>query len=62
MSQVSLSHSHMMGVEKQLHRPCSSCISSIENLIETPLSSHYFLYTTYTTTTRSVHYFPTLII
>jgi len=28
----------------------------------TQWSSHYFLYTTYTTTTWSVHYFPTLII
>ena len=24
---------------KVVHRPCSSCISSVENLTETPLSS-----------------------
>jgi len=51
MSQVSHSHSHMTGVTmshhimshdrcgKIVHRPCSSCISSIENLTGTLLSS-----------------------
>ena len=39
MSQVS---DHIMSHDrhgKTVHRPCSSCISSIENLIETLLSS-----------------------
>ena len=48
MLQVSHSHSHMIGSHrvmshdgygKTVHRPCSSCISSIKNLIGTPLSS-----------------------
>ena len=52
MSQVSHSHNHMTGSHsitshdgshdrhrKVVHRLCSSCISSIENLIETLLSS-----------------------
>jgi len=51
MSQGSHSHSHMTGVTmshhmmshdrhgKIVHRPCSSCISSVENLMETLLSS-----------------------
>jgi len=52
MSQVSHSHSHMIGSHrvishdeshdecgKTVHRPCSSCISSVENLTGTPLSS-----------------------
>jgi len=28
---------------KVVHRPCSSCISSVQNLIETPSSSSYQL-------------------
>jgi len=46
MSQVSHSHSHITSHDgshdrhgKVMHRPCSSCISSIENLTETLLSS-----------------------
>jgi len=49
MSQVSHSHGHMTGRShhmmshdrcgKIVHRPCSSCISSVENLTETLLSS-----------------------
>jgi len=43
MSQVSLSHSHMVMSHdecgKVMHRPCSSYISSIENLTETSWSS-----------------------
>jgi len=52
MSQVSHSHSHMTGSHsitshdeshnrhgKIVHRPCSSCISSVENLMGTLLSS-----------------------
>ena len=31
-----MSHNDRYG--KRVHRPCSSCISSIENLMETPLS------------------------
>ena len=47
MLQVSHSHGHMIGSHsitshdkcgKVVHRPCSSCISSIENLIGTSLS------------------------
>jgi len=47
-SQVSQSHSHMTGSHNVtshdrhgeiVHRPCSSCISSVENLIGTLLSS-----------------------
>jgi len=52
MSQVSCSHSHMTGSHsitsydrsynrcgKEVHRPCSSCISSVENLMGTLSSS-----------------------
>jgi len=51
-SQVSLGHSHMMkshmimsydkshdGCGKVVHRPCSNCISSIQKIIGTLLSS-----------------------
>ena len=51
-SQVSHSHGHMIGSHrvmsydgshdecgKMVHRPCSSCISSVENLTETLSSS-----------------------
>ena len=37
---------HMMSHDKcgkVVHRPCSSCISSVENLTETLLSSSYQL-------------------
>ena len=52
ISQVSHSHGHMIGSHrmmsydgshdecgKMVHRPCSSCISSVENLTETLSSS-----------------------
>ena len=45
-SQVSPSHSHMTSHDgshdkcgKVVHRPCSSCISSIQKIMETPSSS-----------------------
>jgi len=56
MSQVLYSHGHMTGSHsvtshdrshdkcgKVVHRPCSSCISSVENLMGTSLSSPYQL-------------------
>jgi len=51
MGKCHISHSHMIGSHgshhmmshdkcgKVVHRPCSNCISSIENLTETPSSS-----------------------
>ena len=48
MSQVSHGHGHMTGSHsitshdkhgEIVHRPCSSCISSVENLTRTPSSS-----------------------